>query len=55
MSMGRARHGDLLVDRRVPKVYLRALPVLIVGQSRAVYMWRHNPSWWQAITHVIMG
>jgi len=46
---------DLLVDRRVHKVYLRALPVLIVGQSLAVYMWRHNPSWWQAITHVIMG
>jgi hypothetical protein len=46
---------DLLVDRRVHKVYLRALPVLIVGQSLAVYMWRQNPSWWQAITHVIMG
>jgi hypothetical protein len=46
---------DLLVDRRVNKVYLRALPVLIVGQSLAVYMWRDNPRWWQAITHVIMG
>jgi len=46
---------DLLVDRRVHKVYLDALPILIVGQSLAVYMWRHNPSWWQAITHAIMG
>ncbi len=46
---------DLLVDRRVHKVYLYALPLLIVGQSLAVYMWRHNPSWWQAITHVIIG
>ncbi|MGD0618566.1 MAG: hypothetical protein ABSB67_12975 [Bryobacteraceae bacterium] len=45
---------DLLVDQRVHKVYLRALPVLIVGQSLAVYMWRQNPSWWQAITRVIM-
>jgi hypothetical protein len=46
---------DLLVDRRIHKVYLRTLPVLIVGQSLAVYMWRHNPSWWRAITHAITG
>jgi len=46
---------DLLVDRRVHKVYLCALPLLIVGQSLAVYMWRHNPSWWQGITHAILG
>ena len=46
---------DLLVDRRVHKVYLYALPLLIVGQSLATYMWRGNPSWWQGITHAIMG
>jgi hypothetical protein len=46
---------DLLVDRRVHKVYAYALPVLIVGQSLAVYMWRSNPSWWQGITRAIMG
>jgi len=46
---------DLLVDRRVHKVYRYALPVLIVGQSLAVYMWRHNPSWWQGITRAILG
>jgi hypothetical protein len=46
---------DLLADRRVHKVYLYALPLLIVGQSLALYMWRHNPSWWQGITHVIIG
>jgi hypothetical protein len=46
---------DLLVDRRVHKVYLYALPLLIVGQSLAVYMWRHNPSWWQGITRAILG
>jgi hypothetical protein len=46
---------DLLVDGRVHKVYLRALPLLIVGQSLALYMWRHNPSWWQGITRAIMG
>lgn len=46
---------DLVVDRRVNKVYLYALPVLIVGQSLSVYMWRVNPSWWQSITRVIMA
>jgi hypothetical protein len=46
---------DLLVDGRVHKVYRYALPLLIVGQSLAIYMWRHNPSWWQGITRVIMG
>jgi len=46
---------DLVIDRRVHKVYRYALPVLIVGQSLAVYMWRINPPWWQAITHAILG
>ncbi|HXR14640.1 MAG TPA: hypothetical protein VN777_00410 [Terriglobales bacterium] len=46
---------DMLVDRRVHKVYLYALPLLIVGQNLAIYMWRSNPSWWQGITHAIMG
>ena len=46
---------DLLIDRRVHKVYLYALPLLIVGQSLAVYMWRSNPAWWQGITHAILG
>jgi FtsH-binding integral membrane protein len=46
---------DLLVDGRVHKVYRYALPLLIVGQSLAVYMYRHNPSWWQGITHAILG
>ncbi len=46
---------DLVVDRRVNKVYQYALPVLIVGQSLSVYMWRVNPQWWQSITRVIMG
>jgi FtsH-binding integral membrane protein len=50
LGMGR----DLVVDRRVGKVYLYALPLLIVGQSLSVYMWRINPPWWQSITHVFM-
>ena len=46
---------DLVVDRRVNKVYLYALPVLIVGQSLSIYLWRINPSWWQSLTHAIAG
>jgi hypothetical protein len=46
---------DLIVDGRVHKVYRYALPVLIVGQSLAVYAWRINPQWWQAITRGIIG
>ncbi|MFZ0300477.1 MAG: hypothetical protein WAM13_19160 [Candidatus Sulfotelmatobacter sp.] len=46
---------DLLVEGRVNKVYRYALPVLIVGQSLAVYMWRGDPAWWQGITRAIVG
>jgi FtsH-binding integral membrane protein len=46
---------DLVVDGRIHKVYLYALPVLIAGQSVAVYLWRANPAWWQATTHAILG
>jgi hypothetical protein len=53
MVLGMMR--DLIVDRRVHKVYLYTLPVLIVGQGLAVYLWRINPPWWQAITTVILG
>src|SRR5262252_1743458 len=37
---------DLVVDGRVSKVYLYALPALVVGQTLSVYMWRGNPAWW---------
>lgn len=46
---------DRVVDGRVHKVYLYALPAMIVLQSLAVYAWRVNPAWWQTITHAIMG
>ena len=46
---------DQIVDGRVHKVYLYALPVLIVGQTITVYVWRANPAWWQAVTHAILG
>jgi hypothetical protein len=46
---------DKIVDGRVNKVYLYALPPIMVLQTVAVYAWRVNPGWWQAITHTILG
>jgi hypothetical protein len=46
---------DLIVDGRVHKVYLYALPLLFVGQGLAVYAYTVNPPWWQGITHAILG
>jgi len=51
--LGMAR--DWVVEGRVHKVYLYALPPIIAVQSLAVYVWRVNPGWWQGITHAIMG
>jgi hypothetical protein len=46
---------DWQVEGRVHKVYLYALPPMIVLQSVAVYAWRVNPAWWQGMTRAIMG
>lgn len=53
IALGMVR--DWIVDGRVHKVYLYALPPMIALQSLAVYMWRVNPGWWQGITHAIMS
>ncbi len=53
MILGMAR--DWVVDGRVHKVYVYALPPLIVLQSVAVYAWRVNPAWWQWTTHAILS
>jgi hypothetical protein len=45
---------DWVVDKRVHRVYLYALPSVIVVQSLATYAWRINPKWWQAITQAIL-
>jgi hypothetical protein len=53
IALGMVR--DWVVDKRVHKVYLYALPSLIVLQSLAIYAWRINPKWWQGITQTILG
>jgi hypothetical protein len=46
---------DLVVDRRVHKVYLVAMPSLIVLQCFVVYTLRTASPWWMAIAHAILG
>ena len=53
MLLGVAR--DLLVDKRVHKAYLYALPVLLVGQNLAIYLWRNPPGWWMSMCKETLG
>jgi hypothetical protein len=53
MPLGVAR--DLLVDRRVHKVYLYGIPALAIGQSVAIYLWRGSPGWWLSSCKEILG
>jgi hypothetical protein len=53
IALGIAR--DLLVDRRIHRVYLTALPLLVVAQTFVVYTWRSNAHWWISVAHRILG
>lgn len=46
---------DWLVDGRISKVYIYALPVMVALQSLSIYAWRINPAWWQGVTRAILG
>jgi hypothetical protein len=46
---------DLVVDRRVGKVYLYVFPAMIVLQAFASYLERVNPGWWNATAQAILG
>jgi len=46
---------DLLVDKRIHKVYLVALPCLIAGFGSAIYTWRSASPWWMSIAHSLLG
>src|SRR5215469_16059205 len=46
---------DLLVNRRIHRVYLIALPVLIVVQGLATLIWHSEASWWIRIAHAILA
>jgi hypothetical protein len=53
IGLGMAR--DWVVEGRVHKIYLYALPAMVVVQSFAIYTWRVNPKWWAEMTRVILG
>jgi hypothetical protein len=53
MLLGVAR--DLLVDRRVHKVYLYGIPALVIGQSVAIYLRHGAPGWWLSTCKEILG
>ena len=46
---------DLLVNRRIHKVYRVAVPVLVVVQAFVVYTLRSSSSWWVSTAHAILG
>ena len=46
---------DLIVDRRVHKAYLYAVPILAVTQSLMMYVDLSASPWWVRIAHAILG
>jgi hypothetical protein len=46
---------DLFVNRRIHKVYLYALPPLVVVQAFVAHTWLSNSAWWVRIGHAILG
>jgi hypothetical protein len=45
---------DLLVNRRIHKVYVVAIPLLIVSQGFVMYLWHGSPTWWLRMTQGIL-
>jgi hypothetical protein len=46
---------DLIVDRRIHKVYLIALPLMVIFRAWLIYLWRAAPAWWLQIRQSILG
>ncbi len=46
---------DLIVNRRVHKVYWIAVPTIVALQFGVNYTWLHASPWWMAIAHSILG
>jgi hypothetical protein len=46
---------DLLVNRRVHKVYGVGLPAYLVAQLFVIYLWRVGPEWWVHLMHAVAG
>lgn len=46
---------DLIVDRRVHRVYVVVLPLFILGQIFTIYIASHDPDWWMRIARALTG
>jgi FtsH-binding integral membrane protein len=46
---------DLVVDRKVHKVYRVAVPLMIALEILIVYLWRGAPSWWVRLAVSMLG
>lgn len=46
---------DLLVNRRIHRVYLIALPLMVVLERIQIYAIEAAPAWWMRIAHAIVG
>jgi hypothetical protein len=46
---------DLIVNRRIHKVYLSALPILFACECTTVYLFTHAPAFWVRIARAIIG
>ena len=53
VGLGVAR--DLVVNRRIHRVYLIALPALVVLQALAIFTWHSEAAWWVRIAHAMLG
>jgi hypothetical protein len=51
--LGAAR--DLIVGRRIHRVYLVGLPAFVLGQIVVMYTNVHESPWWLKIAHTILG
>lgn len=46
---------DLLVNRRIHKVYLVTLPAFVAAQSLVVYVFHAGPQWWIRFARTVVG
>ncbi|MGH6993835.1 MAG: hypothetical protein ACRED8_01450 [Caulobacteraceae bacterium] len=45
---------DLLVERRLHRIFAIGLPALALWQLATMYLWRIHPAWWVAALHRIV-
>jgi len=46
---------DLVVDRRIHRVYLAVLPLVVVIQLFEIHTWRSASAWWMAVAGRLVG